>query len=207
MAKKLLMALVAVMAVAGGIVALSAFEAHVINVTAHIENALDVSPQHIDFGTVFPEEVFHDTFQVNCSASFEGEERVDDIHYKIIMKPKPLGDPRATINPKNFPNGIVAWDYCLNQTTDPEYLTYCYRSLCPLLKLINSETEEDTAADSYLAKTEEDCEDTWSLAFDVPCIAGFTPQGEECKTVAENDKDYGCDIWVEVTGISEMRGD
>lgn len=204
MAKKLLMALVAVLAVAGGIAALSAYEAHVINVTAHIENAMDVSPEAIDFGTVFPEETFHRTFQVNCSTSFIAEDRVDDIHYKVVLKPKPLGDPRAKIYPESFPNGIVAWDYCLNETEDPEYLDFCYRDLCPFLQMMASEGEGDSTTSAYLAKTEQDCEDTWSIGFDVPCISGYTPQGDPCQTIPENDKDWGCDIWVEGIGISEM---
>ena len=55
MKKKILLGLVAVVAVAGGVAALSAYEAHVINVTAHIENALYVHPESRDFGTVFPQ--------------------------------------------------------------------------------------------------------------------------------------------------------
>ncbi len=56
MKKKVLLTLVAVAAVAIGVVGMSAFEAHVINVTAKIENALSVTPDEIEFGTVFPQE-------------------------------------------------------------------------------------------------------------------------------------------------------
>jgi len=204
MSKKLLLGIGSALAVVASVAAMSAWEAHVINVTAHIENALTVSPEAIDFGTVFPEETFHRTFQVECSTSFQMEDRVDDIHYQLVQKPKPLGDPRATIYPTNFPKGIVAWDYCLNHKEDPEYLQFCYRDLCPMLTKMSSEGEGDTEASAWLAKTENDCEDTWSIGFAVPCIKGYTPQGEACPTVPENDKDYGCDIWVEVLGISEM---
>jgi hypothetical protein len=44
------------MMVVSGVAAVSAYEAHVINVTAHIENALDVDTSAIEYGTVFPEE-------------------------------------------------------------------------------------------------------------------------------------------------------
>lgn len=49
MKKKILLSLVAMVAVAGGIAAMSAFEAHIINVTAHIENALSVHPTELVF--------------------------------------------------------------------------------------------------------------------------------------------------------------
>ncbi|MDD5626611.1 MAG: DUF642 domain-containing protein [Patescibacteria group bacterium] len=49
---------------------MSAFEAHVVNVTAKIENALDVPITELDFGTVFPEEVLNKTMAVNLSESF-----------------------------------------------------------------------------------------------------------------------------------------
>src|SRR3990172_10011217 len=66
----------------------SAFEAHVINVTATIENALSVPIKAIDFGTVFPQERLDQTFSVRLSDSFKAETRVDDIDYFIRQKPK-----------------------------------------------------------------------------------------------------------------------
>jgi hypothetical protein len=87
--KKILISLAAVLIVVGGIVALSAFEAHVINVTAHIENALSVSPQGINFGTVFPQEYMEKPFTISLSESFMDEERVDDVEYKLVQKEKP----------------------------------------------------------------------------------------------------------------------
>jgi hypothetical protein len=204
MAKKILLGLGAVLVVAAGVAAMAAFEAHVINVTAHIENALAVSPESIDFGISFPEETRHRTFQVDCSTSFTKQDRIDDIEYKIVQKPKPKGDPREMIEPEGL-EPLEAWDFCLNYTKHPDYLEYCYLNLCPFLNKIKSgdeASEEDTEELAYLAQTEKDCEDTWSIIFNVPCIEGYTPQGDECLTVPENDKDYGCDIWIEVTDFS-----
>lgn len=48
----------------------AAFEAHVINVTATIENALKVNTSAIDFGTVFPQEKLDKDFTVSLSDSF-----------------------------------------------------------------------------------------------------------------------------------------
>src|SRR3989344_8662517 len=88
MKKKIALGLVALVAVAGGVAGMSAFEAHVINVTAKIENALRVNTDPIDFGTVFPQEQLDKFFDVTLSASFIEEDRVDDVEYMIRQKPK-----------------------------------------------------------------------------------------------------------------------
>ncbi|MDP3734999.1 MAG: hypothetical protein Q8R39_01060 [bacterium] len=74
--------------IVGGAAAFSAFEAHIINVTARIENALSVNEGPIEFGTVFPQELLVHDLHVVMSDSFDGENRVDDINYVIKQKPK-----------------------------------------------------------------------------------------------------------------------
>jgi len=66
----------------------AAFEAHVVNVTAQIENALAVSTAAIEFGTVFPQEHLNKSLDVRLSSSFLTEGRVDDVNYFIRQKPK-----------------------------------------------------------------------------------------------------------------------
>jgi hypothetical protein len=66
----------------------AAFEAHVINVTARIENALNVPIEHISFGTVFPQEHLEKDLPIRLSQSFMSEDRVDDVEYFIRQKPK-----------------------------------------------------------------------------------------------------------------------
>ncbi len=51
----------------------AAFEAHVVNVRAHIENALHVDPAEVDFGIVFPQEQLSEEFSVRLSDSFMGQ--------------------------------------------------------------------------------------------------------------------------------------
>ncbi len=48
----------------------AAYEAHVVNVTAKIENALSVPLKEMKFGTVFPQEKLDQTFDVSLSGSF-----------------------------------------------------------------------------------------------------------------------------------------
>jgi len=92
--KKILLTLGAVLAVTAGVVGMSAFEAHVINVTAHIENAMRVNTDPISFGTVFPQEYLTKPLDISLSESFVGQDQngKDEVDYKIQQKPKPLLD-------------------------------------------------------------------------------------------------------------------
>src|SRR3989344_597566 len=74
-----------------GAAAFSAFESHVINVTARIENGLFVDTDDIGFGTVFPQEYLTSDVRIALSDSFFGEDRVVDIEYVIKQKPKVKG--------------------------------------------------------------------------------------------------------------------
>ncbi|TSC82177.1 MAG: Ig-like, group 2, partial [Parcubacteria group bacterium Gr01-1014_20] len=86
--KKLLIGFGAVAIALVGASMFAAFEAHVVNVTARIENALSVPTTRITFGTVFPQEHLNKPLQVSLSQSFLDEDRVDDIEYFIRQKPK-----------------------------------------------------------------------------------------------------------------------
>ena len=111
MKKKILLGLGAMLAVVAGVAALSAFEAHVINVTAHIENALNVDNYGLDFGTVFPQENLFENFTVSLSDSFVLQNEATEVDYKIVQKPKhwrdefdgiaPLHRSLAWIDPDN----------------------------------------------------------------------------------------------------------
>src|SRR3989344_6490286 len=114
---------IAGIATAGAALALlplfAAFEAHVINVTAKIENALEASTYSLDFGTVFPQGVHDKTFDIELSQSFLDAGRFDDVEYILRQKPKcqrnddadsslpPFG--QATEDPQN-PNIFVCKD-------------------------------------------------------------------------------------------------
>jgi hypothetical protein len=245
MKKKILLSLVAIVAVAGGVAAMSAFEAHIINVTAIIENALSVSPPEIEFGTVFPQEKLYQPLTIALSSSFLGEDRVDDVGYMIHQKPKPK-------TPEDR-------EYCLEHS---ENLERCYPSLCPVLSKLPDELPEpenykandkgisvphpdpecsdgeDNDGDGfidfpedqecfsandddemypgdmpqvfgYLAKSIGDTEDTWTIDLVVPCFEGMCEQGYVGPTLdsALEGQIFGCDLWVEVVGISTITGD
>lgn len=95
--KKVLLVLGALVMTLSGVAAVSAYEAHLVNVTAHVENALDITPRKIDFGTVFPQEWFTKDVIITTSTSFsaDGQQRVGDIYFKVFAawKPLPVGHP------------------------------------------------------------------------------------------------------------------
>jgi hypothetical protein len=68
--KKALLILVALVMVLSGVAAASAYEAHIVNVKAKVENALYVPMADIDLGTVFPQEweKAHSTIELSSSA-------------------------------------------------------------------------------------------------------------------------------------------
>jgi hypothetical protein len=212
MRKKILMIAGGIMVVLTGITGFSAFEAHIINVTAHIENALYVSPEEISFGTVFPQEYLEREITISLSNSFMSENRVDDVLYVIKQKPKPK-NPEAPV-----PDGFASWhDYCAATLVD---LDNCYPLLCPYLsKTPDNNPENDTAVLAFhdpqqlaygrLAKSEQDIEDIWTIDLDVPCFDGmcaqdWTHEGWELPLALEHE-DFGCDLWIEVTNISETN--
>lgn len=91
--KKVLLVLGALVVSISGVAMVSAYEAHLINVTAHVENAMTVNRDHIDFGTVFPQEWVLEEFIVGVSNSFcaVNQTRVSQINYSIWVEWKPDG--------------------------------------------------------------------------------------------------------------------
>lgn len=151
--KKIIAGVAMVVTVAFSASLFAAYEAHIINVTAKIENALTVDTTPIEFGAMFPQEVAERNISLALSSSFQAEDRVDDVTYVIKQKPKVKGDPYETITPSQYPDGVVAHEYCLNETpTDPnnpsdDYYTYCYPNLCPYLSKHKNDNDDDMPTD------------------------------------------------------------
>ena len=89
MFKKIIASVALVATVAVSAAMFAAFEAHVINVTAHIENSLEASTYGIDFGTVFPQEyILDESFDIGLSDSFMAQDRANEVSYRIVQKDK-----------------------------------------------------------------------------------------------------------------------
>ena len=209
MTKKIILGLVAVVVVVGGVAAMSAYEAHVINVTAKIENALSVVTDPIQFGTVFPQEKLYKNLIVQLSGSFLTADRVDDVEYVIKQKPKPRMPEDAVYCHENSPMDP--------SNPDDDYYNFCYPVLCEYLsKTPDDDVPNDTGlsafhsmgrmAYGYLSKADNDQVDNWIIDLDVPCFEGqcaqdWDHQGWELPARLESEV-FGCDLWIEVTGIS-----
>ena len=225
MTKKILLILGSLVLVIGGVAAVSAFEAHIINVTAHIENALRVHPVGpFEYGTVFPQEHFNGAaFTIGTSDSFSAptQRRVQNIEYVIKQKPKPKPDYVENVG---FDE---ASRWCRENTpvnANDSYYANCYPSLCPYISK-NPQIQEpgDVGVPSFhnplsqwaigklykqLVPTDPkpmDIDDQWVLDLSVPCFEGqcaqdWTHPGFELPAGLESQV-FGCDLWVEVTNI------
>ena len=158
MTKKIILGLVAVVVVAGGVAAMSAYEAHVINVTAKIENALTVPTEAVEFGTVFPQEYLERSFTLSLSNSFmdETQLRRGDVYYQIVQKPKCECDYWGTVDEKT---------YCIEGQYAPvDYATHLCPTdysvmpdLCQFLSKIPEDEMNDIGVPSYYNIITDEC--------------------------------------------------
>jgi len=209
------------LALIAGIVGISAYEAHVVNVTATIENATQIDTKILDFGTVFPEEKLVQNATLSMSRSFIEETAADGISYVIRQKPKCWnGDPGNPLF------GIVTEKDGVYVCVDENYKIL--PMLCPFLSKhpdevngndgsldafhgpITTWTPKDTEefeVDGLLSKIAKDESDKWSIDLMVPCFKGQCAQDNVVKPEyqidpALNHALFGCDLWFEVTGIN-----
>mgnify|MGYP001106201278 CR=1 FL=1 len=189
--KKILTTLAVAVGVLAGVSLLGAYEAHVINVKARIENALAVSPLEIDFGTVFPQEYLTYNFDVKLSESFLEEGRVDDIRYVIKQKPKPKATEYLSYCEDNAVADGGSYPTWIEDPKD-EYYTKCYPDLGWYLSKQKDPAEIEewsdvgvkafrdpkiVSASGYLSKKADDIVDRWVIDLPVPC---FGELGDQC---------------------------
>lgn len=205
MLKKIALGFTAIALAVASVPMFAAFEAHVINVTARIENALQVDTTPISYGTVFPQEKLDKRFTMGMSTSFIEERDADDVEYIIRQKPKCQIDEPSTGKPEFVPvSGEVEGRFLCPEGYHQMLL------LCPYLSkhevtpdpILDSEggvispdndsaginafhgpisgwTLGDTLATQVsgrIAKSENDFQDIWNLDFRVPCFEGHCAQ-------------------------------
>jgi len=220
MVKKLLFLLVGIGVVIGGVAAMSAFESHVINVTAHIENALKVLPgtKDLQFGTVFPQEYHERRIWITTSESFcaGSQRRVLNIDYKIAQKPKCINDAGeyAPVDyateecPTGYEEMPVLCHYLSKTPVDNDPKPYTDYGIPPF--------HQPTDVATGTINKDHDLLDEWIIDLAVPCFEGmcaqdwpefvrkYNPLADPHEFEAPGDPsgtDFGCDLWVEVTKI------
>ena len=224
--KKTILILAALMLVVSGVAAVSAYEAHLINVKAHVENALTVDTANISFGTVFPEEWLYEHRSISLSDSAGTEIRagnVDNITFEIYAEWKPVP---SDANPYPVPvvvgsdsNDYYAWlGDCLYVGYNPDPVDALHMTLVGanqtsapgaqptgLVGVMNSTTP---TLDLYVAIDVPVFEGYWNSLTDVcPKPSGLTtgPTWEITKDDYRYDPDgvdMGLDLKIQVTGIN-----
>ena len=238
MKKRIILSLVTIAAVAIGVVGMSAFEAHIINVTAKIENSMSVDTESIEFGTVFPQEAMDYEVELSLSDSFMEEERADDVEYILRQKPKCWSETDQLFGLSRHEGDDF---FCVQSDTADDYVALPL--LCPFLSKHEISTDGDGENDSgginafhgpvsdwtmqdtldtqvsgRMAKSDQDLDDVWNIDLRVPCFEGHCAQDwanfvwdnneladpEEYMLPIDLESSlFGCDIWIEVTHISE----
>lgn len=182
----------------------AAFEAHVINVSAKIENALFVHPESLEYGTVFPQEHLNSSFFLAFSQSFSeaSQRRVGRVDYVIKQKPK-CGQPVPNTDPVEYSDfGFVTEDAQGNFVcADDGYVMLPL--LCPYLSkhpdnnpatgpnalndqgvpAFHDPNDPSSYARGTIVKFDSngstignDPADTWTVDLAVPCFAGSCAQ-------------------------------
>jgi len=252
MKKRIVLSLAAVGTALAMIPLFAAFEAHVINVTATIENALSVPLDSIEYGTVFPQEELDQSVRIALSSSFLAESDANDVEYVIKQKPKCQGETG-----EGLAFGRVIEDEGDNFICEDDGFEIL-PLLCPYLSKHPDGTDNsgnagtngatnDSSLDAFhgvinhwsatttlafevegrLVKKDEedgsaDTSDTWTIDLKVPCFGDNCGQDWENYVFGINSganaDDYiqpegnegalfGCDLWIEVTGVSRLSDD
>ena len=92
--KKVLLLVSALLIVFSGVAAVSAYEGHLVNIKAHVENAIAVETYEWDLGTWFPQEKLESDLRFGLSESFLDQDRVSEVNYKLCweLKDAPVDD-------------------------------------------------------------------------------------------------------------------
>jgi hypothetical protein len=175
--KKVILILAAIVLVASGVAAVSAYEAHVINVKAHVENALSVNTSDVNFGTVFPQEwiVKHREVRLSDSAETELEDDLVAVNFTFFAEWKKCADMTGYY----YDNDTDTWDggtanYC-NWMGDFLYVGWDVDGQAPSMTLVGPAQAGPPSAQEILTSgrlTDGDAHQLY-IAIDVPVFEGF----------------------------------
>lgn len=175
----------------------AAFEAHVVNVTARIENALQVRSTEIAYGTVFPQEKIDKPLEVRLSGSFSEQNRVNGIDYVVRQKPKCVDNQDPSIHPQVMESATSTGSFVCPEGSTMMPL------LCPYLSKHEKTDDGDQQSDNdstginsfhglpgpwnlattlatevvgRLDQSVGDEDDSWMIDLRVPCFKGSCAQ-------------------------------
>jgi len=203
--KKALLILGALLMVVSGVAAVSAYEAHIIDIKAHVENAILVE-QEKDLGVVFPEELIEFDVAIGLSESFllEGQDRVSDVKYVIFWEDKPIED--GYLDPDDDGYFEPLEPYLLLSTTDTNDGVGGTAPAAPV-SLTGYVAWGEMF--KYLDGTGDLC-DAWHMTFDVPVFDAWYNPDTDPQTpsgiLVFTDDDVLNDDYVIVTETFDCAG-
>ena len=179
--KKVMLVAFALILVVAGLVSAAAFEGHVVDVRAHVENALWVDPIEINYGNfTFPQESIDRYICIGLTESFVNvnQTRVCDVKYALIWETKPIEghDPvpgqLEICDPTGSGNFTDIYPYILLTTGDGSDNQTPFPMWVPA----------NAVAWGTLDKCLPDNCDTWGLKFDVPVFDLWYNEGTDPAT-------------------------
>jgi hypothetical protein len=209
----------------------AAFEAHVVNVTATIENALSVplEAKGLTFGEIFPEEVATRTVSIALSQSFLADANTDANEVDYVIRQKPKCGLSQGGNP-------VTYSAYAQVTENSDGTFVCPGDyvqlplLCPYLSkhpdLDRQHGGNDGSLDAFhgpltgwnastsvqfqvpgILVKPSDTSDNWTIDLHAPCFKGscaqdnVVPLAYQAASSTEHQQ-FGCDLWFEATNIT-----
>ncbi len=177
--------------VIAGAAAFSAFEAHVVNVTATINNATTISTTELTFGNVFPEEILHNPVTLSLSTSFLSTANTGATNVDYVIKQKPKCTVIANSTGLLPPYEQVTEDAAGNFICPANY--QAMPLLCPYLSKTSTNTSDtsisafhgpltgwtNTTSNTYAAVghlTAASPSTTWDIDLHTPCFSGQCSQ-------------------------------
>jgi len=124
--KKLVLVAAMLLAVFSGVTAVSAYEGHMVDVKAHVENALMVEKSEVDFGTVFPQEKIETQFAVGLSESFRAQTRYSTVEYKMYWEPKLIAGHQGALDPNGDGKFEAIWPFIAVKVNSVDYPISAY---------------------------------------------------------------------------------
>ena len=163
--KKAIFIFAALLMMVSSIAAVSAYESHIVDIKAHVENAL-IAEQEYDFGINFPEESRQGTVLIGLSESFlsENQTRVSTVKYSICWEWKPIGDHDA-LDSDNDTFFEPIWPYITVSDGESEANNKDEAPLHTWVTVANAVASGELFRTS---PTSGDLIDEWHLIFDVP---------------------------------------
>src|SRR5665213_909618 len=176
--------------VIAGAAAFSAFEAHVVNVTATINKATDISTSALTYGNVFPQEILHQPVTLSLSTSFVSAANTLATNVDYVIKQKPKCQLNAEAQGNFAQYAQVTDDAQGNFVCPANY--HVMPLLCPYLSK-TSPTAGDTSVPSFHGPTSTPAwtdsvsvateatghlskggatSTTWDIDLHTPCFAG-----------------------------------